>query len=90
MLVNKQNGNESPTELIFGKEPELVNTNDAVVKRIRYEKAAHDRAVARAQAQHEKLIASYDAVFSYRAGQILADVEVDLPTLPPQFQENAE
>lgn len=81
-------GNDTATELIFGEE--LVNTSDATVKRVTFEKAAHDRACNRARAQFDKLISSYDAVFIDRVGRILQDVEVELPGLPPQFLENAE
>lgn len=69
---------------------ELVDTSDATVKRIMAEKRSHDRAVARATQQLEKLVASYDAVFIDRVGRILQDVEVQLPSLPPQFLENTE
>ena len=79
---------DTAAELMFGKE--LVNTSDAVVKRVTFEKSAHDRACFRAKAQFDRLIASYDAVFADRVGRILQDVEVDLPVLPPQFLENAE
>lgn len=79
---------DTAAELIFGEE--LVNTSDATVKRITSEKASHDRACNRARAQFDTLIASYDAVFVNRVGRILRDVEVQLPSLPPQFLENTE
>lgn len=84
MPLNRQN-NETPTEMIFGPESPLINTSDATVKRIAFEKNAHDRACFSARAQFDKLIASYDAVFADRVGRILQDVEVQLPPLPPQF-----
>lgn len=79
---------ETATELIFGEE--LVNTSDATVKRITFEKSSHDRACNRAKAQFDVLIASYDAVFVNRVGRILQDADVELPPLPAQFQESRE
>jgi hypothetical protein len=68
----------------------LVNTSDAVVKRVTAEKGSHDRACARALERYNALIASYDAVFVDRVGKILQDVEVQLPALPQWFSENTE
>jgi hypothetical protein len=87
-ITNRSENEKTPTELIFGKETPLVNTSDAIVKRITFEKNAHDLACKRARAQADNLVTSYDAVFSYRVGQILNDVEVELPQLPAQFLEN--
>ena len=81
---------DTPTELIFGKEPPLINTSDATVKRITFEKNAHDLACSRARAHAENLVISYDAVFSHRVGMILKDVDVQLPDLPAQFLENED
>ncbi len=88
-ITNRSENEKTPTELIFGKDNEpLVNTSDATVKRITFEKNAHDLACRRARAQADNLVSSYDAVFSYRVGQILNNVEVELPQLPAQFLEN--
>jgi len=90
MPLNRRNDDETPTELIFGNEPQLVNTSDATVKRIAFEKNAHDLACSRARAHAESLVTSYDAVFSHRVGMILKDVDVQLPDLPAQFLENED
>jgi hypothetical protein len=84
----RQKDDDDVTELVFGET--LVGTSDATVKRITFEKKAHDRACNRARAQLDKLIGSYDAVFADRVGKILHDVDVQLPDLPPWFMENAE
>jgi hypothetical protein len=81
-----ERGDSEATSVVFGEE--LVNTSDATVKRIQFEKDAHDRACARARDQVAQLLASYDASFAARVGMILQNVDVKLPTLPQQFAEN--
>ena len=87
-ITNRPDNEKTPTELIFGDETRLINTSDATVKRITFEKNAHDLACRRARAHADSLVVSYDAVFSYRVGLILKDVEVELPQLPAQFLED--
>ncbi len=75
------------TALIFGSEQPLVNTNDGVTKRVRWEHAAHERASLRALRQYQALVDMYSRMFAQRVGQILHDPEVKLPPLPPEFLE---
>jgi len=84
----RERSDADATQLIFGDE--LVNTSDATVKRVRFEKAARDRACANSKARHDAFVASCDAVFAYRVGEILRDVEVQLPQLPDSFLEGTE
>lgn len=79
---------ESPTELIFGTD--LVNTSDATVTRISGERAALARAMTRAENTYWAAINAYKSSFVDRVTRILVDVEVELPALPPIFQENTE
>lgn len=67
----------------------LVNTSDAVAKRVTAEFTQHQRLTAEAHRRHHELLASYDATFVYRVGNILADPEVTLPPLPQWDREVA-
>lgn len=80
---------EDPVSIPFFSE-ELVNTNDAIVKRVNAEHGYLIQALAKAEMRYRELVNSYNATFTYRVGMILADPEVVLPQLPQWNSEIAE
>lgn len=72
---------EDPVSIPFFSE-ELVNTDDAVGKRVRTEYEGLTGALATLQRHYQSDINAFNGTFAYRVARILADPEVTLPPLP--------